>query len=1140
MLLLVPLLLAVGPDDVDFAREVLPVLARNCFACHGPDEEAREAELRLDIFEGATASRGSGLPAIAPGDAAGSGLIRRVRHEDPAERMPPPDSGHELTSEEIDVLARWIGAGAEYERHWAFVPPRRPEVPAVAGAQHPVDAFVRARLAQAGLAPSARADRRTLLRRLSIDLIGLPPSVEELRAFEQDRSPHAYARAVDRLLESPRFGERWASMWLDLARYADSSGYGSDPLRTIWRYRDWVIEAFNANLPYDEFTRLQLAGDLLPDPSEEDILATAFHRNTMTNTEGGTDDEEFRVAAVKDRINTTMQVWMGLTAGCASCHTHKFDPISHHEYYSLFAYFNQTEDTDKNDDRPRLRTPTRAHKARLAALDAEEASLRERMLAPDPVLDAAELAWEASRGEGWVPLAIERAESREGAPLNVTAPGEVRAGGEHERDETTLTGRIRTKDAPTALRLDALADESFPRGGPGLSPDNGNFVLSELTLELLAPPEKNARVKRVRVDLPGAKRILSLAEVEVWSGAGDRAKNVAPDGGATQSSTGYDGPASFAIDGNTSGVYTERSVTHTNTESDPWWEVELARAVPVDRVDLWNRTDGSLEERLAGAVLTLFDAEDCVVWSTTLPSAPTPELEVAPATWPVRARLFDPRAGFSQDKWGVATAIDGDRGRGWAIGPRMGKDHVATFRIEWPAGALERAEGRVAVGLLQDYGDGHRLGRVRVSFTTEDPPQAALDEAIQSVLDVPREERDGQQARVLREYFRGIANELQPLRDDLAGVERRRAAISVPDTPVLRELPQGKRRKTYVLEKGNFLLKADEVHASLPEAFHDAPDPSATADRLALAEWLVGRENPLTARVAVNRFWSQLFGSGIVETEDDFGAQGTQPSHPELLDWMAIEFMDSGWDMKALLRLLVTSETYRQSAAVTAELEERDPRNRLHARALRLRLSAEAVRDHALAVSGLLSPKMFGPSVYPPQPAGMWQAAFNGQRNWPTSRGEDRYRRGLYVFLRRTVPYPSLATFDAPNRVVCTVRRARTNTPLQTFVTLNDPAFVECARALARRLIGEPGTLVQRVSLGYELVTGHVPDDARVATLATLFTEERAAYAGREADARDLVDARGAEISGDMLIDLAAWTVVANVLLNLDAALVRG
>jgi mono/diheme cytochrome c family protein len=774
---------AAPPAAVDFNRDVKPILTKNCFACHGPDDGQRKAKLRLDRREEALKERKVGA-AIVPNKPGDSLLVERITAEDESERMPPKETGNTLTPEQITTLKRWIEQGAPYAEHWAFVKSQRPELPLVRDERwdrNPIDRFILARLEKEGLKPSPEADRFILLRRASLDLRGLPPTLEEIEQFAKDQSPGAYEKMVDRFLKDPAYGERWARLWLDLARYADSAGYGSDPLRpNMWRYRDWVIEAFNRNIPYDGFTMEQIAGDLLPNPTLEQRMATAFHRNTMTNTEGGTDDEEFRVAAVKDRVDTTLLVWMGVTMGCAKCHNHKFDPITQKEYYRFFAFFNQTADNDQPDERPVMAAPTPEISKRVGEIDALIAAVRQRLTQPD------------------------------------------------------------------------------------------------------------------------------------------------------------------------------------------------ARTV---------------------------------------------------ASWVAERTPFSSR---------------------W----------VATL---------------------------------------------------------------------------GEITKLQKSRPE------------VPTLPVMQELPPKQHRKTHLLIKSNFLDPGEEVQPGTPAGLFPLPK-DAPLDRLGVAQWLVHPDNPLTARVAVNRYWAQLFGKGIVETEEDFGTQGELPTHSELLDWLATEYVRLGWDTKAMLRLIVTSATYRQSSKVTSEALKKDPKNRLLGRAPRYRLEAEMVRDQALAVSGLLSQKVGGPSVYPPQPPGLWQAAFNGQRTWPTSSGEDKHRRGLYTFWRRTIPYPSMTTFDAPSRETCSIKRIRTNTPLQAFVTLNDPVYVEAAQALARRIVKEGGaTPEERARFGLKVCLCRPAQPEQVQPLVELYQTELEGFRKDAKAAKAMAtEPLGPLPQGMDDADLAAWTVIANVLLNLDGVLTKG
>ncbi|MCP3918129.1 MAG: DUF1553 domain-containing protein [bacterium] len=1122
-------------DRVDYGRDVRPILSRNCFVCHGPDEGSRERELRLDRFDDATRDRG-GYRAIVPGDSKESEVFLRIL--DDVDPMPPKDAGHTLAADEIEILRRWIDEGAEYAPHWAFVAPRQGPLPDVrdgAWPAGPIDRFVLARLEREGLAPSPRADRHTLARRVSLDLIGLPPTPDAVRAFVADEREDAYERFVDGLLASPAYGERWASVWLDLARYADSAGHGSDPLRVIWRYRDWVIDALNANMPFDVFTVEQLAGDLLPDATMEQRLATAFHRNTMTNTEGGTDDEEFRVAAVKDRAITTAQVWLGLTLGCAQCHSHKYDPLSHEDFYSFYAFFNQTADTDKNDDRPWIETPRTEDLEAVADLRARIAELEGALRTPEHDVAAARAAWEAEvlgdRG-GWRILRATDLESRGGAGLVQQDDGSVLALGDSpDTDVYTVDAEAPFANV-TALRLEVLPHDSLASGGPGRLPGIGNVVLNDITLAVA--PRELGPVHYVRVTNVGDQEFLSLAELEVFRAD----ENVARSAQATQSSTAYEGPARLAIDGDRNGDYhAGRSVTHTARERDPWLELDLGADVEVDRIRVWNRTDGGLQRRLAGFTVQAFDAERNLTWSAGVRNAPYDDLELDLREDYAPVLFGAVSADYSDADWGVELAVDADTDgqKGWGLNPQLGGSHVAVFETASPL-----AGDALRVTLRQEFGGHHTLGRFRLSVTDATPPRRALPHAVASALAAAPEERSPEQVAALERHYQTIDPVLARIRGAITEVEEQIVALAVPRTPVMVELPPDQRRKTHVMLRGNFLQPGVEVQPDVPGALHDWSH-GEERDRLALARWIVDPANPLMARVTVNRLWARLFGRGIVETEEDFGTQGRPPTHPALLDWLALELVRTGWDVKALLKTVVMSSTYRQTSVVSAMHVERDPRNVLFTRGPRFRMEAEMVRDVLLATSGLLSTKMHGPSVYPPQPDGLWQAAFNGQRTWSESSGEDRRRRGLYVFLRRSIPYPALATFDATGRESCTVRRSRTNTPLQAFVTLNDPVYVEAAQALARRIVREGGeTTRARASYGLELCLLRQPDEARVDVVEELFATELAHYAENEGAARALAtDPLGPLEPDEPVVELAAWTVVANVLLNQDALLVK-
>jgi mono/diheme cytochrome c family protein len=1126
---------------VDFNRHIRPLLSRNCFACHGPDDETRQAGLRLDLRDAATAKLDSGERAIVPGDPDASELVRRISSTDPDLRMPPPKSGHELTPAEIDLVKRWIAEGGAYSAHWSFVKPAPPIVSAD-GAPHPIDALVRRELVRHELTPSPEADRATLLRRASLDLRGLPPTPEELDEFLADDSPDAYERLLDQYFASPSYGERWARMWLDLARFADSAGYGSDPLRlNMWRYRDWVIDAFNRNLPYDQFTIEQLAGDLLPDATLDQRIATAFHRNTMTNSEGGTDDEEFRTYAVWDRVDTTLQVWMGLTMGCAKCHNHKYDPITQQEYYRVFAILNQTADRDQPDESPVIEAPDGEYLRKSAAIEAEIAAVRRQIDADTPELRAEFAAWEKSlaKTDEWTVVLPTAISSLNGTELKLQSDQSLLADGPRPEKETyEIQWTLPTANI-TALRLETIPDASLPGGGAGRA-DNGNFVLSGI-LASVRPANEPARTiagRYVRIERTGAGQFIHLAEVEVFSSG----KNVARGGKATQSTTDYGGEAARAIDGNTNGdYYGGNSVTHTAEQDNPWWEVDLGNPLAIERIVVWNRTDNGTGARMTNLKVAVLDAERKTVWDQLIAEPPHPTKELAPTNerlWKFAGAYAD----YSQPEFSVELAVDPAKkpNFGWAVGPRLTEPHHAVFVLAEPV--TSDSPVVMTVRLIHESTQAQGLGRFRLS-TTGDAAAArriGIPGDVLQILDAPAETRTAEQSQRLMAYYRTIAPSLKGLRDQWAALEKSRPPL--PTVPVLQELEGDQRRKTTIFLRGNFLSKGPEVEPGFPSAFHSSANSPASPTRLDLARWLVDPENPLTARVAANRFWAQLFGAGLVTTEEDFGAQGELPSHPELLDWLAVEFQRRAWDMKQFLRTIVTSATYRQSAKASLDAAAKDPRNRWLARGPRFRLEAELVRDQALAVSGLLSRKIGGPSVYPYQPAGLWQAAFNGQRNWTESPGEDKFRRGLYTFWRRTVPYPSMATFDAPSREICAVRRVRTNTPLQAFVTLNDPAYVEISQAFARRVMSEGGsTPEERAAYALKLVLCRVPEASQIAEVVRLYQSEVEHYRSRPQQAVEMAtQPLGLLPAGIDPAVAAAWTVVANMLLNLDAVLTRG
>ncbi|MDX2044211.1 MAG: PSD1 and planctomycete cytochrome C domain-containing protein [Acidobacteriota bacterium] len=943
---------ASGAESVRFGRDVLPILAANCFACHGPDEKNRKANLRLDVESDAKAKRRSGSP-IVPNDPDKSLILTRMTSTDADVVMPPPSAHKQISAAQIETIRRWIAEGAKWGRHWSFEPVVKP---VIAGKLQPIDALVGAALAKKGLKLRSSAPPHSLVRRLWLDLIGLPPTPEIADKFAANASPAAYEQMVDELLAKPQFGEHWARMWLDLARYADTKGYEKDLGRTIWPFRDWVVNALNADMPLDQFTTEQLAGDLLPNPTQQQLIATAFHRNTMTNDEGGTDNEEFRVAAVKDRVDTTMQVWMGLTMGCAKCHTHKYDPISHAEYYGFYALFNQTEDADLYTDAPTLELLTPKEQEQRQRLQTNIEAVSKALTAME---EAADKAYETEERKWRLPAVIETI-SKDGATLTAK-DGTITASGKAPPEDTYIVTLELAAGTHTALRLEALTEKTTS-GEFAVGRGNG-FLLSELSAELL--------------------------------------------------------------------------------------EASGARSL----------------------------------------------------------RFANARADFAEAK----SAIDGDEKTGWSVSSRPQEKHEAIFDFVEPLKL--NAAAKLRVTLSQQAGDSKTLRRFRLM---------ASDAAANSLQ--PRQPLP----------------ELRKLRDELTAAFKAQKEFNdnVVRLPLMRELTRDKQRQTKIHIRGNFLELGEAVTPGVPAAFGKLPD-GAPLNRLGVAQWLVNRDNPLTPRVWANRIWARLFGVGIVETEEDFGAQGSAPTNPELLDWLAAEYRDNGWSLKKMLKAIAMSETYKQVSDTTIALRESDPRNVLQSRGARFRLSAEAVRDQALSVSGLLSSKMGGPPVMPPQPAGLWRTTYNA-KTWIDAEGEDRFRRGLYTYLKRTTPYPTMTTFDGGSGEVCQIRRIRTNTPLQALVTLNDPVYLEASAGLARRMVTEATASQTRAERGLRLALIRPLYSNEALPLLALHKEALQEFEAAPEKAEALLKPLRVTVpTGLSKTEFAAWVVTANAILNLDEVLSR-
>ena len=972
--------------SLDFDRQVRPLLGDHCLACHGVDEKARQAGLRLDMplppKQLATLRQRLALKPGAPG------------------AMPPPSHPKQPSAAARATLARWAADGAKIKTHWAFVPPTRPALPAVRDTRwtrNPIDRFVLARLEKEGIAPSPEAPKTTLLRRVALDLTGLPPTPAEMDAFLADKRPDAYERAVDRLLASPRYGEKMAQAWLDGARYADSNGYQADYERFQWPWRDWVIDAFNKNMPFDQFTIEQLAGDMLPNATLSQRVATGFNRNHRINTEGGVIAEEWRVENVVDRLETTGAVWLALSIGCGRCHDHKYDPISQRDFYRLFHYFNNVPESGTGAESPvnhppLARVPGPDQAKALAAADRERVAATARLQASDQGLAARMAAWEERTG-GVIPGTAwanptPSVASRTGSPLK-TAPDSTIQVGATSTDKETFTVTLPAQPSPlTGIRLEVFPDEN----GRISRHEGGNFVLGTITL---------------------------------------------------------------TIDGKT---------------------VPLARAT----------------------------------------------------------------SDFNQDGFPVSGALDNDPNTGWGVYGRTDQPHTAVFSLASPTAASGPVEVRLSCESLYER---HYFTKFRVSVTgSEDPHGDPVPADAVEALRVPKSSRTVLQNDAILRWFRTRDSEtvaaIQAVRDS----DKARQAVvdSSPTVMVMDEMSAP--RKCYVLIRGQYDQRGDEVGPGIPPSLGKLPA-GAPNNRLGFARWVASPTNPLTARVAVNRLWEKFFGTGIVATSEDFGVRAELPSHPELLDWLAVEFVRLGWDLKAIQKLMVTSAAYRQSSAVRPDLLRRDPENRLCARMPRLRLPAEVIRDQALHAAGLLKEKIGGPGVRPYQPDGVWDEinVYGNLRNYKHDRGDNLYRRSLYTFWKRTAAPPQMAIFDVPGREACRVRRSRTNTPLQALVLMNDPTFVEAARILAARAMRDGGTDTgRRMDAMFRHALGRRPTLAERWVLEDGLRARVDNFRKRPDDARKLLAVGETRVDpGADPGELAAWTLLAGIVLNTDEMVTR-
>jgi len=1038
---------ALAAAQVDFNRDVRPILSDACFACHGPDEAKTKGKLRLDSREHALKPAKSGALAIVPGKPDESELIKRILTSDEEDVMPPPKAHKTLTIAQKETLRAWIAQGAAYQGHWAFTLPSRPPVPVPSGslkdwARTPVDAFIAQRLMSEGLKPQPEAAREVLIRRATLDLTGLPPTLAEIDAFIVDTSPQAYERVVDRLLMSPRFGEHMAARWLDAARYADSHGFQTDSSRFMWPWRDWVIKAFNANLPFDQFTIEQLAGDLLPQPTTDQLVASGFNRNHRINGEGGIINEEWRIENVIDRVETTGSTWMALTFTCARCHDHKYDPISQREFYQMFAYFNDIAESGTiqgasnraggNPD-PVVMLPDAAQQQRIAELQQAIPVAEQAITAARPLMASAQATWETafiaqvdSEVPAWAALTPSEVVSSGGATFARQSDGSWLAGGKNPNNDTyEITAPI-PSGAFTGIRLTVTPDASLPNQSLGRA-SNGNFVLSGVEVEISAP---------------------SLKEPLVAD-------------------------------------FTRAEATY---QQKGWEVAQIVQDQPKDKKKQKNKTG-----------------------------------------------------------W----AIDGND-------PALRLERRAMFLCV-PIEVPEKATITIRLIHGSPFPD-HNIGRFSLSVASLPTTLMKLDgakvpESLRTALHIEPAKRNAKQKDEVAKFFKdNTDNPLRRVESDLAARRKALAEFTakIPSVMVMKELE--KPREARILLRGEYDKPGEVVTRALPK-FLPALSEGANNDRLGLATWLVSGKHPLTARVWVNRLWENLFGTGIVTTSENFGSQADWPTHPTLLDWLGAEFATptvlpavagtpaKPWDMKAMIKLLVISAVYRQATVLSPDLAERDPVNKLLARGPRFRLSAEALRDQALSLSGLLVERIGGASVKPYMPANIWDetSVYGDMRGYKSDTGDGLYRRTLYTIWKRTAAPPTMLLFDSPSREICTVKRTRTNTPLQALALLNEVTYVEAARKLAERMLREGGaTAEQRITWAFRSVTARRPTADEVTLLGNGLAKRLARYRQEPEAAKQLVTQGASAPSADLdAAELAAYTTTANVLLNLDEVITR-
>jgi hypothetical protein len=1150
---------------LSFNRDIRPILSDNCFICHGPDEKQRKAGLRLDLEKEAFKALSPGYHALVPANIEQSLLFQRIITKDEDDVMPPKDYPKQLKQEQIETIGRWILQGAPWEPHWAFAKAKTIEIPQVeksAGwTQNTIDNFVLNTIEQKGFTPNKSADKRTLARRATLDLTGLPPIPADIEAFVNDDSPDAYEKLLDRLLAIPEYGEHLGRIWLDAARYADTNGYHIDNTRNMWRWREWVIDSFNNNKPFDEFTIEQIAGDLLENPTTDQLIATGFNRNHMVNFEGGAIPEEYRIQYVSDRLETTGTVWMGLTLNCAKCHDHKYDPISQKEYYQLFAFFNTIDEkgldgnTPTGNSQPMIDAPNSMHKAKQTQLEHDTKLAKEALYKPISELDTAFESWKKDSisqvALRWTTLIPTKAAASGNDNLNIQkdltflAEGVAPEKGDYIVELKTDASNI------SALKLDTFTTETYNNKIGRF--DNGNFVLTEFEVEYANPdtPDKYRRVKFVR-------SFADIAQPEFpidWAIDGKQDTGWAPHGMGPAGNRsaifvasepfGYKKGTNLRIKLTHQSVHKQHLIAHfkiSATEETQWSPVKPNAWYIRGPYQAKTKQQATDKNFVPGETIDLKATYDDqrAKWSKVLPvlsDGQVRDIEGGLSSTYFYRRLHSP----SNRRVGVAFgATDGIRV--WLNGEQvLKKEDAKALKENKVSTSLDLLAGKNE--LLVQVANFEGNARFYFNITNDPISGGNINQLLvfgEDESNWRQEEKDAiyhayrsthwDQWVELDEKFTKLNKELK---DHIA---------QIPKTMVMGEM--GKPRKTFILDRGDYASPLDEVTPDTPESLVAFPK-DFPKNRLGLAQWLVDGNNPLTARVTVNRIWSRFFGKGLVTTPEDFGSQGALPTHPELLEWLAQDFIHNGWDLKALQKQIMMSATYKQSSKVNEEKYRQDTKNIYLARGSRFRVDAEVVRDSALAISGLLVNKKGGQSVLPYQPAGLWKEVgyggnFTGQ-TFVQDKGENLYRRSMYTFWKRTSPPPSMMLFDAPNRETCSVSRGRSNTPLQALTLMNDPQFVEAARALGQRMIEQGGdTAKTRIDFAFMLATARHPNEREMTILSDKLYEQLESYSAADVPFSELLQVGDSEYNKKLNeCELAAYSVIASLILNLDETITR-